>query len=100
MRISLYADDAMIFANPVKEEIDTLMSILHDFGEASGLKVNLTKSTTTAIRCDDVNPQHVLQGFGGQIANFPLKYLGLPVTISRLYALFTSNSSWTASRLD
>lgn len=40
MRISLYADDAVIFANPIKEEIDTLMEILHDFGEASGLRVN------------------------------------------------------------
>mgnify|MGYP000969076143 CR=1 FL=1 len=55
LRVSLYADDAIIFANPVKEEIDTLMSIIHNFGHASGLKVNLLKSSVTAIRCDHID---------------------------------------------
>uniref|UniRef100_A0A452YCL7 Reverse transcriptase domain-containing protein n=3 Tax=Aegilops tauschii subsp. strangulata TaxID=200361 RepID=A0A452YCL7_AEGTS len=84
LRVSLYADDVIIFANPVKEEIDTLMSIIHDFGLASGLKVNLQKSSVAAIRCDQINLQQVLQSFGGQQARFPLRCLGLPVTISRL----------------
>ena len=33
-RISLYADDAGIFANPVKEELDAIAGILAYFGEA------------------------------------------------------------------
>uniref|UniRef100_A0A453N2X7 Reverse transcriptase domain-containing protein n=1 Tax=Aegilops tauschii subsp. strangulata TaxID=200361 RepID=A0A453N2X7_AEGTS len=40
MRISLYADDAVIFANPVKEEVSKLLDILHLFGEATGLRLN------------------------------------------------------------
>ena len=35
-RVSLYADDAGIFANPVKEEIDAITRILACFGDASG----------------------------------------------------------------
>ena len=84
LRVSLYADDAIIFANPVKEEIDTLMSIIHDFILASGLKVNLQKSSVAAIRCEQINLQQVLQNFGGQQTQFPFRYLGLPVTLSRL----------------
>ena len=84
LQVSLYADDAIIFANPVKEEIDMLMNIIHNFGHASGLKVNMLKSSVTAIRCDHIDLQQVLQNFGGQQDHFPLRYLGLPVTISRL----------------
>lgn len=78
MRISLYADDAVLFANPIKQEINTLMDILQRLGQASGLQINPAKSSVTAIRGE------VLQNFGGQIVGFPLKYLGLPITISRL----------------
>lgn len=52
IRITLYADDTVIFANPVKEEIDTLIGILHDFGETSGLRINPSKSSATPIRCE------------------------------------------------
>lgn len=50
-RISLYADDAGIFANPVKEELDAIAGILACFGEASGLITNVTKTKVFPIRC-------------------------------------------------
>lgn len=51
MRVSLYADDAVIFANPIKEEVETLLVILKQFGEATGLSLNQQKSTVAPIRC-------------------------------------------------
>ena len=33
LHVSLYADDAVLFANLVQEEIDNLMIIIQDFGE-------------------------------------------------------------------
>lgn len=83
LRVSLYADDAVIFANPDREEVDKLMEIIGLFGDASGLHLNVNKSTVTPIRCDDINLQEVLQNFGGKITNFPIKYLGLPVSLGR-----------------
>ncbi|MCS4558820.1 reverse transcriptase domain-containing protein, partial [Shewanella sp. C32] len=53
LRISLYADDIVIFTNPVREEIDALMKNMHDFGEASGLHINPSKSTALPIRCEN-----------------------------------------------
>ncbi|KAE8811018.1 hypothetical protein D1007_12167 [Hordeum vulgare] len=84
LRVSLYADDAVIFANPDKGEIDALLQLLRDFGHATGLHVNPAKSTVSAIRCNDINLGDVLGNFGGQTVGFPVRYLGLPLTIARL----------------
>jgi hypothetical protein len=40
LRLSLYTDDVAIFMNPVKADIDMVMEILHNFGEATGLRIN------------------------------------------------------------
>lgn len=60
------------------------MRILQLFGDATGLKINQEKSTVSAIRCDDLNMADILQSFGGKQVGFPLKYLGLPITLGRL----------------
>ena len=39
-RTSMYADDAALFLNPIKEEVCAVRAILDRFGEASGLKIN------------------------------------------------------------
>lgn len=83
LRVSLYADDAVIFMNPIKQEMEALLVILKFFGEATGLSINLTKSTATPIYCEGIDIQDILQNFGGQVANFPVKSLGLPLTLSR-----------------
>lgn len=83
-RVSLYANDAIIFANPSREEIDYLMDMLESFGDATGLKINNAKSTATPTCCHDIDLSTVLQSFGGPIAQFPIRYLGLPLTTGRL----------------
>lgn len=84
MRTSLYADDAVIFINPARPEIDTLLDILHHFGEATGLRVNLAKSSAVPICCGDIDLTVVLHNFGGVVASLPITYLGLPVTTGRV----------------
>ena len=84
MRVSLYADDAIIFANPIKTEVTTLLRLLHSFGEATGLKLNQAKSPVIPMNCDALPLSAVLQGFGGSIASFPTTYLGLPLSPKRL----------------
>uniref|UniRef100_A0A453I1H1 Reverse transcriptase domain-containing protein n=1 Tax=Aegilops tauschii subsp. strangulata TaxID=200361 RepID=A0A453I1H1_AEGTS len=60
------------------------MHILQSFDDASGLRINLAKSTATPIHCNDIDLELVLQAFGGPIAHFPIRYLGLPITMGRL----------------
>ena len=60
IRISLYADDAAVFVNPVKEEIDVIKEVFLAFGNASGLKVNLGKSVIYPIRCENLDLEVVV----------------------------------------
>lgn len=65
----------------------TLFDILNPFGDVSGLKINPAKSSLVPIRCDDVDLNQVLAGFGGQRVGFPMKYLVLAITLKRILLL-------------
>jgi len=68
----LYADDAVIFLNPEKQEVDALLQILTAFGEVSGLRLNLAKCSVAPIRCAGLNLDSILESFTGQRVNFPI----------------------------
>lgn len=84
IRVSLYADDAAVFVNPVKEEIDTIKHIFDSFGRATGLKINLSKSAAYPICCEQLQIENIMQSMPCQIANLPCKYLGLPLSLRKL----------------
>ena len=78
LRTSLYADDAAIFLNPIKEEVCAVAYILEIFGKASGLITNHAKCAAYPIRCDGFDLNDILEGFTCPIKSFPCNYLGLP----------------------
>jgi hypothetical protein len=82
--LSLYADDVALFINPTKADVDMTMQIIHQFGLATGLKINTGKSIVVPLRCSQVNLDDVLQSFDGTRVGFPITYLGLPITIGCL----------------
>lgn len=84
LRVSIYADDVVIFTNPKKEDISCIMEIMTAFGEATGLKINMQKSIAAMFRCSGIDMDEVLADFPGPRVSFPLKYLGLPLTLGRL----------------
>jgi hypothetical protein len=84
LRTSMYADDAIIFINPTRGDVTAFADILHRFGTATGLVTNLQKSQVAAIRCDTIELTEVLEGVPVVRANFPIKYLGLPLVLGRL----------------
>ncbi|WVZ50494.1 hypothetical protein U9M48_001740, partial [Paspalum notatum var. saurae] len=61
-----------------------LVRIQDLFGEARGLTTNFNKSTAVPIRCTGINHADVLSGLPVKGASFPLKYLGLPLSLTRL----------------
>jgi hypothetical protein len=73
----MYADDATIFINPLKEDVDAVRMILEAFGRFSSLHINLQKSSIHPIRCEGIDIDHVLSSFGGTRGTFPCRYLGL-----------------------
>ena len=82
-QLSLFADDVMLFIKPIEADLCTSPWILQCFGEASGLRVNLTKSTTLPIRCTTADMERVEQFLGYPTGTYPCKYLGLSLSIRK-----------------
>jgi hypothetical protein len=81
LRTSLYADDAAVFVAPIKDDIQNLAGILKNFGEVNGLCTNFSKSFVVPIRCENIDLDNVLEGLPATRATFPLRYLGLPLSV-------------------
>ena len=77
LRTSLYADDAAIFINPTRNDLQAVKQILNAFGAATGLTTNFEKSSIHPIRCENVDLSNILQPFPGCCKTFPCQYLGL-----------------------
>jgi hypothetical protein len=83
-RISMYADDVVLFLCPEATDIQITMDMLQLFGESSGLKTNLQKSNVLPIRCGDPEIQVLHELLPCELAEFPCKYLGLPLSLKKL----------------
>lgn len=83
-RVSIYADDAVLFFSPKLNDLEVIKTVLNLFANASGLSVNLQKSSITCIRCDEDVATMVANHFRCTRKDFPITYLGLPLTTGRL----------------
>jgi hypothetical protein len=84
-RSSLYANDVAVFVAPIKEDIRNLATILQSFVEVTDLFTNFQKSFVVPIRCASINLNDILdRGHSGDKSLFPLRYLGLPLSVWHL----------------
>jgi len=83
LRLSLYADDAVIFTNPNRDDVNCIMQIMEAFGDATRLRINMSKSSVATIRCSGIDMEAVLSDFSGTRVNFPIQYLGLPLNLGK-----------------
>jgi hypothetical protein len=84
LRTSMYADDTAMFIRPVATDVNHLQQLLQSFGQVTGLCINILKSEMLPIRCDAIDLPSVLGDFQATITGFPCRYLGLPLSLSRL----------------
>jgi hypothetical protein len=82
VRTSLYANAATIFMAPNKDDINFLASTLHHFGDVTDLVTNCTKSQVAPITYVGLDLDHILQAFPTTRTNFPMKVLGLPLSVT------------------
>ena len=76
-RLSVYADDVVLFIKPMVPDLMITREILSMFGEALGLRINYSKSSATLIRGGEEEEERVRGWLNCRIAPFPIKYLGL-----------------------
>jgi len=68
---------------PTVRDITNVRHLLQIFGKATGLMTNIQKSELYHIRCEGINQTDLNDAFQGRVAEFPCKYLGLPLHIGR-----------------
>jgi hypothetical protein len=92
--VSLYADDVVVFCHPDESELRSIRAILELFGHATGLHTNFSKCSVSAIACTEevANAAEVVMEC--QPAPFPVKYLGIPLSVCRL-PVRRSSLRWT-----
>ncbi|WVZ62402.1 hypothetical protein U9M48_012158 [Paspalum notatum var. saurae] len=77
---SFYTDDVILFLSASRLEADRLKRLLHVFGEASGLKANLSKCSVSFISTEAGVADEITQVLGCSAVPLPIKYLGLPLS--------------------
>ncbi|GJX17411.1 hypothetical protein Tco_0218243, partial [Tanacetum coccineum] len=76
-----YADDVVI----ISDWSSNVISILHDFYLALGLKVNTHKSNVFGIGVSSKEVSYLARGTGCTTGIFPFTYLGLPIGSNESY---------------
>jgi hypothetical protein len=83
-RASFYADDLVLFISPQVQDLPLLWQIFVIFAGASILECNVDKCQMAAICYDDSQRELVALAFPYQQVDFPIKYLGIPLSIGKL----------------
>jgi hypothetical protein len=83
-RVSLYANDVMIFARPDEVELQIVRRILDFFRGASGLRVNFGKSSVVLIQCSEEAIDSITGILPCPVVSMPCNYLGLPLSARKL----------------
>ena len=78
-RVSLlqFANDTIFFSKASLEHLQNLKLILLVFGQVSGLKINLEKSTISGINTRQELLSSLTSVFYCKVSEWPLSYLGL-----------------------
>ncbi|KAL0291804.1 UNVERIFIED_CONTAM: putative ribonuclease H protein [Sesamum radiatum] len=79
-----FADDVLLFCAGHVESVRSIKNILAEFEDMSGLKVNPNKSSIILSKAVRSERQEILEVLGFQEGSLPIKYLGVPLTASRL----------------
>ncbi|KAM0828305.1 hypothetical protein ACQ4PT_067636 [Festuca glaucescens] len=82
-RVSLYADDVVVFARPSAEELTVVWRVLGCFAAASGLRANFSKSSAASIQCSVEALQVATAALLCPLGSLPCSYIGLPLTLSK-----------------
>jgi hypothetical protein len=83
-RLSIYADDVVLFAKPTVQDLVAVREIFRLFGRVSGLHVNYAKTSATVIRGGEQTKDLIVDTLRCSIKDFPIKYLGLQLALRPL----------------
>ena len=74
-----YADDTLIIMEGDPRQLFMLKTVLQNFSQSTGLKVNYSKSQMLPINISETRLELLAQTFGCSKGTLPFTYLGLPL---------------------
>jgi hypothetical protein len=83
-RLSLYADDLVIFVTPSEQDLYCVRAMLQAFAKSFGLCSNISKSQVTPIQCTVELIQLVQLHLPCQLVHFPFRCLGVLLSAFQL----------------
>ncbi|KAJ3689098.1 hypothetical protein LUZ61_018262 [Rhynchospora tenuis] len=78
-----YADDTLLFSTAKGSAVQTLKEVLTVFSEVSGILLNFNKCSLLPFNLSDSSINSITTVLQVSSTEFPLKYLGLPLTLHK-----------------
>jgi len=83
----MFADDVLIFSKAHLPTLELIQSTLEKFYQVAGLRANPDKSQIVCGGCNSQLQQQCLEFTGYNEGCLPMRYLGVPITASKLSKL-------------
>ena len=88
VKLSLFADDMILYIENPKDATRTLLELINEFGNVAGYTINAQKSLTFLYTNDEKSEREFRETLPFAIATKRIKYLGinLPKEVKDLYS--------------
>ena len=93
MKLSLFADDMIVYMENPIDSIKKLLDLIDEFGKTAGYKVNTQKSKTFLYTNNEISETEIMKEIPLDIATGIIKYLGINLTkeVKDLYSETTQH---------
>ena len=80
IKLSLFADDMMVYIENPRDSTKKLLSLISEFGKTAGYKVNIQKSKAFLYANNKISETEIREKIPSDIATRKIKYLGINLT--------------------
>ena len=77
VKLSLFADDMILYIENSKDSIRKLLELIHEFGKVAGYKINTQKSTAFLYTNNEKAEKEIREAIPFTITSKRIKYLGV-----------------------
>ena len=82
VKVSMFADDTLIFLNGLENQFEYVFDIFQTFGRISGCRLNLDKFEAFHIGSNILRNDHPMAHFGLKWPQYTINYLGVTIPIN------------------
>ena len=80
MKLSLFADDMIVYMENPIDSTKTLLDLINEFGKTVGYKVNVEKSKAFLYANNEISETEIRENIPFNIEARKIKYLGINLT--------------------